>query len=99
MRKENLGKNLSQTKSSVRLNVESDKNELYEELYKIALKNMDKVLASKTKYFLITKNPLDMKTILVDYGFKPSDIDRVIIGPCNDRLQACRRELMPFSEC
>lgn len=45
MRKENLGKNLSQTKSSVRLNVESDKNELYEELYKIALKNMDNVYA------------------------------------------------------
>ena len=45
MRKENLGKNLSQTKSSVRLNVESDKNELYEELYKIALKNMDNAYA------------------------------------------------------
>ena len=45
MRKENLGKNLSQRKSSVRLNVESDKNELYEELYKIALKNMDNAYA------------------------------------------------------
>ena len=45
MRRENLGKNLSQTRSSVRLNVESDKNELYEELYKIALKNMDNAYA------------------------------------------------------
>ena len=45
MRKENLGKNLSQTKSSVRLNVESDKNKLYEKLYKIALKNMDNAYA------------------------------------------------------
>ena len=27
----------------------------------------EKVLASKTKYFLITKNPLDMKEILVDF--------------------------------
>ena len=34
----------------------------------------DKVLASKTRYFLITKNPLDMKEILVDFGFKPSDV-------------------------
>ena len=45
----------------------------------------DKVLASKTRYFLITKNPLDMKEILVDFGFKPSDVRRVIVGPCNDR--------------
>ena len=52
--------------------------------------SMDKVLASKTKYFRIPKNPLDMKTILVDYGFKPSDIDRVIIGPCNDRPGAIK---------
>lgn len=45
----------------------------------------DKVLSSKTKYFLITKNPLDMREILVDFGFKPSDVKRVIVGPCNDR--------------
>ena len=45
----------------------------------------DKVLKSPTKYFLITKNPLDMKEILVDFGFKPSDVKRVIVGPCNDR--------------
>ncbi|MGN0465916.1 MAG: PTS system mannose/fructose/N-acetylgalactosamine-transporter subunit IIB [Lachnospiraceae bacterium] len=44
----------------------------------------EKVLASKDKYFLITKNPIDMKKILVDQGFKPG-IDKVIIGPCNDR--------------
>lgn len=44
----------------------------------------EKVLASKDRYFLITKNPVDMKKILVDQGFKPG-IDQVIIGPCNDR--------------
>lgn len=43
-----------------------------------------KVLASKDNYFLITKNPIDMAKILVEQGFKPG-IDRVIIGPCNDR--------------
>lgn len=43
-----------------------------------------KVLASKDRYFLITKNPIDMKKILIDQGFQPG-IDQVIIGPCNDR--------------
>ncbi len=43
-----------------------------------------KVLDSKDRYFLITKNPVDMKRILVDQGFKPG-IQTVIIGPCNDR--------------
>lgn len=45
----------------------------------------DRVLASKTRYFLITKSPLDMKTILVDWKFKPSDIKTVNVGPGNDR--------------
>ena len=31
----------------------------------------------------ITKNPLDMKELLVDFGFKPG-MDRIIVGPCND---------------
>ena len=44
----------------------------------------EKVLNSKDNYFLITKNPLDMETILVKQGLKPG-IDTVIIGPCNDR--------------
>lgn len=43
------------------------------------------VLRSKSHYFLITKNPLDMKHILVDLDFKPSDVRRVVVGPCNDR--------------
>ena len=47
-------------------------------------KKGQKVLDSDTKYFLITKNPIDMCTILVDYGFK-CGIDTVIVGPCNDR--------------
>ena len=43
----------------------------------------DKVLNSDKKYFLITKNPVDMKEILVDMDFKPG-IKKLIIGPCND---------------
>lgn len=43
-----------------------------------------KVLDSNDQYFLITKNPLDMKQILVDQDFK-CGIDTVIVGPCNDR--------------
>lgn len=45
----------------------------------------DSVLKSKSRYFLITKNPLDMRHILVDLDFRPSDVKRVIVGPCNDR--------------
>ena len=41
-----------------------------------------KVIESKDNYFLITKNPVDMKKILVDAG--------VIIGPCNDRPGAVK---------
>ena len=52
--------------------------------------SMGKVLESKTRYFLITKSPLDMKTILVDYGFKPSDVKTVVVGPCNDRPGAVK---------
>ncbi len=48
-----------------------------------------KVLDSKDRYFLITKNPVDMKTILVDQGFNPG-IKTVIIGPCNDRPGATK---------
>ena len=48
-----------------------------------------KVLDSKDRYFLITKNPLDMKKILVDQGFDPG-IKTVIIGPCNDRPGATK---------
>ena len=49
-----------------------------------------KVLESKDKYFLITKNPIDMKKILVDAGIVPSDVKTVIIGPCNDRPGATK---------
>ena len=52
-------------------------------------KKGQKVLDSDTKYFLITKNPIDMCTILVDYGFK-CGIDTVIVGPCNDREGAVK---------
>lgn len=50
----------------------------------------EKVVSSKTRYFLITKNPVDMKKILVDFGFKPSDVKTVIVGPCNDRPGAVK---------
>lgn len=46
-----------------------------------------KVLESDTRYFLIVKNPVDMKKILVDQRFT-CDIKKVIIGPCNDRPDA-----------
>ena len=48
------------------------------------------VLNSPKRYFLITKNPVDMKEILVDMGFVPSDVKRLIIGPCNDRPGATK---------
>lgn len=49
-----------------------------------------KVLDSNDKYFLITKNPVDMKEILVDQAFVPSDVKEVIVGPCNDRPGAVK---------
>lgn len=48
-----------------------------------------KVLDSETQYFLITKNPIDMKKLLVDAGVK-TGIDTVIVGPCNDREGAVK---------
>lgn len=47
-------------------------------------KKCQKVLDSDTRYFLITKDPLDMKKILADQNFQ-CGIHKVIIGPCNDR--------------
>ena len=53
-------------------------------------KKAARVLASTSRYFLITKNPLDMKEILVDQGFVPSEVKEVIVGPCNDRPGAVK---------
>ena len=50
----------------------------------------EKVLKSKDEYFLITKNPLDMKYILCDLGFVPSDVKTIIVGPCNARPGATK---------
>ncbi|WP_110954392.1 PTS system mannose/fructose/N-acetylgalactosamine-transporter subunit IIB [Anaerosinus massiliensis] len=47
-------------------------------------KKCQKVMESDTQYFLITKDPIDMKKILVDQKFNPG-IQTIIIGPCNDR--------------
>ncbi|MDH6367657.1 MULTISPECIES: PTS sugar transporter subunit IIB [Breznakia] len=52
-------------------------------------KKCQKVLESDTKYFLICKDPVDMKRILVDLGFQPG-INNVIVGPCNDRENAVK---------
>lgn len=52
-------------------------------------KKYQKVLDSDTRYFLITKNPLDMKEILVDLGLQ-CNIKKVVIGPCNDRPDAVK---------
>ena len=53
-------------------------------------KKCQKVLDSNDQYFLITKDPIQMKKILVDDGFVPSDVKKVIIGPCNDRPGAVK---------
>ena len=54
------------------------------------LEKKEQVLKSEKRYFLITKNPIEMKKILVDEGFVPSDVKRVVIGPCNDRPGATK---------
>lgn len=53
-------------------------------------KVQNKVLSSKTRYFLITKSPQDMKKILVDMNFVPSDQKELIVGPGNDRPGAIK---------
>ena len=53
-------------------------------------KKCQKVIESDTRYFLITKNPIDMKKILVDQNFVPDKVKTVIIGPCNDRPDAVK---------
>ena len=50
----------------------------------------EKVLASSRRYFLITKNPLDMKKILVDMDFVPDDVKTIVVGPGNDRPGAIK---------
>ena len=45
---------------------------------------------SAKNYFLITKNPVDMKELLVDFGFVPNNVKTLIIGPCNDRPGATK---------
>ena len=49
----------------------------------------EKVIKSPTKYFLITKNPQDMKELLVDFGFDPG-MRHIIVGPCNDHPGATK---------
>lgn len=49
-----------------------------------------KVLESDTRYFIITKNPIDMKKLLVDQGFVPANVKEIIVGPANDRPGAIK---------
>lgn len=51
---------------------------------------ISKSLDSDTRYFVITKNPIDMKTILVDQGFVPGNVKEIIVGPANDRPGAVK---------
>lgn len=53
------------------------------------IKKSQKVLNSNSRYFLITKNPIDMYKILVEEGFNPG-IKKIIVGPCNDREGAIK---------
>ena len=53
------------------------------------LEKKEQVLKSEKRYFLITKNPVDMCKILVDQGFQ-CGVDTVIVGPCNDREGAVK---------
>ena len=49
-----------------------------------------KVLASKDRYFLITKDPITMKSILVDDGFDPGEDDLVLGGDVlNELCKVC----------
>ena len=50
-----------------------------------------KVLASKDRYFLITKDPITMKSILVDDGFDPGEVKTVIIGRARPSWATIRR--------
>ena len=49
-----------------------------------------KVTESDSRYFLITKNPIDMKEILVDQGYVPGNVKEIIVGPANDRPGAVK---------
>lgn len=53
------------------------------------IQKSQKVLDSKDRYFLITKNPVDMAQLLVHSSFDPG-LKNIIIGPCNDRPTAVK---------
>ncbi|GAA2904039.1 PTS sugar transporter subunit IIB [Enterococcus pseudoavium] len=53
------------------------------------IKKSQKVLDSDSRYFLITKNPIDMCKLFVEDGFDPG-IRKIIVGPCNDREGAVK---------
>lgn len=61
-------------------------------------KNAEKVLKSKEAYFLITKNLMDMKKLLVDQKFQP-EVHTVIIGPRGGKTEPEKEETgYPFTQ-
>lgn len=50
----------------------------------------EQVLSSDKNYFLITKNPTDMKEILIDQKLNVNKSLEVIVGPLNDRPDAIK---------
>ena len=51
---------------------------------------LDQVLTSPKAYFLITKTPVDMATLLVEKRVRPNNLTRVVIGPCSERENTVR---------
>lgn len=49
-----------------------------------------KVLASQDQYFLITRNAIDMKELLIDQAFKPGCLQTIVVGPCAKRPHTVR---------
>ncbi|MBQ0066239.1 MAG: PTS sugar transporter subunit IIB [Firmicutes bacterium] len=49
------------------------------------LEKLHLILESPRSYFLITKDPIDMATLLVDHRIQTSGVKRVVIGPCSQR--------------
>ncbi len=72
----------------IAVNDAAAKNPVLKQAYKSAsdkktfVWGVDEFLSKSSK--VITKNPIDMKKILVDADFDPG-VKTIIIGPCNDR--------------
>lgn len=54
------------------------------------MKYATKVLESKDQYFLITRDAIDMKELLIDDAFNPGKERTIIVGPCAKRPDTMR---------